>query len=80
MRVCLHVISNGLLPTDRDHCPSNVGLLLIYFVDFTVHHICILSDVDNNVLYQSDFFVGLENILRRTLEQLAEAYGGEHPA
>ena len=35
--------------------------------------ICILSAVNKDVLYQGDFFVGSENILHRTMEQLAEA-------
>ena len=46
---------------DRCHCPSNVDHLCRRLVDIVVR-ICNLSDADNNVLYQSDFFVDLENI------------------
>ena len=56
--------------------------LFRHLVDLTVLRICILPTVDKDILYQSDFFVGpenilhraLENILHRTLEQLTEAY------
>ena len=76
--VCLHVVSHGLppiAPWDRAHCLSNVDHLFSHLVDLTVLRICNLSDVDNNVLYQSGFFIGLENILCRTLQQLVEVYG-----
>ena len=42
-----------------------------HFVDLTVLRVCTLLDVYKDVLYQSDFFVGPENVLRRTLKQLA---------
>ena len=82
LMVCLQVISRGLPPTvpwGRDHCPSIVGHLFSHLVDLMLCRICILPDVDNDVLYQGDFFVGPEDILCRTLGQLAEVYGGEHP-
>ena len=54
--VCRHVVSRGLPPTApwaRDHCPSNVGHLFSHLVDLTVFCICIISDIDKDVLYQS---------------------------
>ena len=61
-------------PWNRDHFPSRVGHLFFHLVDLTVLCVCSLSAVDKDVLYQGDFFVGPENILHTTLEQLAEAY------
>ena len=75
--VCRCVVSQGIPPTaplDRDHFPRSVGHLFRYLVDINVLHVCILSDVDKDALYQGDFFVGPENILYTTLEQLTEAY------
>ena len=60
--------------------PPRVDHLCSCLVDLTVLRICNLSDIDTDVLYLSAFFVGTEKILRRTMGQLAEVYGGEHPA
>ena len=60
-------------PWGRDHSRSNVGHLFSHLVDVTVLCICILSDMDKDVLRVTNK-VGLENILRTTLEQLADVY------
>ena len=74
--VCLHVVSRCL--------PQRIGvditvtvpaMLTISNIDLTVLCIYNLSDFNNDVLYQIDFFVGPENTLRRNAVQLAEAYG-----
>ena len=69
--VCLHVVSRGL-PL---RCFSWSAFTLFLVVCLPKHFgICTLSDIDKDILYHSDFFVGPENILLKTLEQLVEAY------
>ena len=84
LMVCHQVVSHGL-PGCFSRSASHTALgprslsqlcwqLFCHLEEVTVLRICILSAVHKEVLYQGGFFVGPENILRRTLGQLAEAY------